>query len=68
MHEEIRHYVHENRALQKRLDSVESTAPLARHHSGAASSENMNASQSMLGAFLFISHLCLHVYFSQAWI
>ncbi|XP_012945758.1 centrosomal protein of 72 kDa [Aplysia californica] len=48
MHEEIRHYLHENRALQKRLDSLESAAPVSRYHSGAAASETSTANQSVL--------------------
>ncbi|GFR64155.1 centrosomal protein of 72 kDa [Elysia marginata] len=46
MHREIRHYVQENRALQKLVDTNESAVVLRQHHSGAASSETADAPQS----------------------
>ncbi|KAK3757610.1 hypothetical protein RRG08_000126 [Elysia crispata] len=43
MHREIRHYVQENRALQKLVDTNESAVTSRQQHSGAASSDMADA-------------------------
>ncbi|CAL1539388.1 unnamed protein product [Lymnaea stagnalis] len=48
MHEEIRHYITENRELQRRLDGYESAVSAAQLNSAAAASDNSLVNQTLL--------------------